>query len=108
MRELEQGYLQDVEDSFGAMRSRFIYLVPLNMVLCYAALKSPRYINKLTQKYILRGRTPHYKTMLPVSLAQSIGLTSLIFGSNFLVLGFNPFAMVKRLNNQWAELEKEL
>ena len=56
MRQLEQKYFSDVDDVYGTMRSRFLFLIPLNLVLCYGAMKSPRYINQFTRKYILRGR----------------------------------------------------
>ena len=105
MRQLEQKYFSDVDDVYGTMRSRFLFLIPLNLVLCYGAMKSPRYINQFTRKYILRGRQPSFRTILPVSLLQSIAITSAIVGLNCAVLGFNPFTMVNRLNDSWEELE---
>lgn len=105
MRQLEQKYFSDVDDVYGTMRSRFLFLIPLNLVLCYGAMKCPRYINQFTRKYILRGRQPSFRTILPVSLLQSITITSAIVGLNCAVLGFNPFKMVNRLNDSWEELE---
>ena len=93
MRALEQKYFKEMEDTYSQVRKRMVYLIPLNLGLCYAIFRFPRLIKGFTQKYLIRGRKQSMKTLLPVSVALSIIMTGSLLGLNCAVLGINPFKM---------------